>query len=71
MLRAAIRGLESEEGDLKQLEGELAPYSRLRAGRYRVILRSYIQESRKVSRCVFAERRAVVYELFSEILRGT
>jgi mRNA-degrading endonuclease RelE of RelBE toxin-antitoxin system len=69
MLRAAIHGLETEEGDIKQLEGELAAYLRLRAGRYRVIFRSYVQGGKKVTRCVFSERRAVVYELFSEILR--
>ena len=53
-LRAALRGLEEEQGDLKPLEADLAGYARLR-----------------VARCVFVERRAVVYELFSEILRGS
>ena len=69
-LRAAIHGLEKEEGNLKHLEGDLADYLRLRAGRYRVIIRSYMQVGQKITRCVLPERRAVVYELFSEILRG-
>ena len=69
-LRAALRGLEKEEGDLKQLEADLTGYARLRVGSYRVILRFYADVGQRVARCVFAERRAVVYELFSEILRG-
>ena len=69
-LRAALRGLEEEAGDLKQLEADLSGYARLRVGSYRVILRFYIDASQRVARCIFAERRAVVYELFSEILRG-
>ena len=39
-------------------------------GSCRVILRFYTDVGQRVARCVFAERRAVVYELFSEILRG-
>ena len=69
-LRAALRGLEEEAGDLKQLEADLSGYARLRVGSYRVILRFYIDASQRMARCIFAERRAVVYELFSEILRG-
>ena len=69
-LRKALRGLEEEAGDLKQLEADLTGYARLRAGSYRVILRFYADAGQRVARCVFAERRAVVYELFSEILRG-
>ena len=69
-LRAGLHGLEQEQGDLKQLEGDLTGYARLRAGSYRVILRFYTERGHRVARCVFTERRAVVYELFSEILRG-
>lgn len=69
-LRAALRGLEEEAGDLKQLEADLTGYARLRVGSDRVILRFYTNAGQRVARCVFAERRAVVYELFSEILRG-
>ena len=69
-LRGALRGLEEEMGDLKQLEADLSGYVRLRVGSYRVIVRFYSQEGERVARCVYAERRSVVYELFSEILRG-
>ena len=48
----------------------MAGYARLRAGGYRVIVRFFAQGSQRVVRCVFAEKRAVVYELFAEILRG-
>ncbi len=69
-LRAALRGLEQEKGDLKQLEAELAGYTRLRVGSYRIVVRFYAQGGQRVARCVFAEKRSIVYELFSEILRG-
>ncbi len=69
-LREGLRGLEHEKGDLKQLEAELAGYARLRVGSYRVVVRFYAQAGLRVARCVFAEKRAVVYELFAEILRG-
>ena len=55
---------------MKQLEAELSGYARLRVGSYRVIIRFYSDRGERVARCVYAERRAVVYELFSEILRG-
>jgi mRNA-degrading endonuclease RelE of RelBE toxin-antitoxin system len=69
-LRAGLRGLEREKGDLKQLEADLAGYARLRVGGYRIIVRFYGERGQRVARCVFAEKRAVVYELFAEILRG-
>jgi mRNA-degrading endonuclease RelE of RelBE toxin-antitoxin system len=69
-MREGLRGLEEEKGDLKQLEADLAGYARLRVGSYRVIIRFYAAHGQRVARCVYAERRAVVYELFSEILRG-
>ena len=68
-LREGLRGLESEAGDLKQLEADLAGYVRLRVSGYRVMVRFYAEAGERMARCVFAERRAVVYELFSEILR--
>ena len=70
-LRLALRSLERESGDLKQLEGELAGYARLRVGSYRVIVRFYGEKGERVARCVFAAHRPVVYELFAEILRGS
>jgi mRNA-degrading endonuclease RelE of RelBE toxin-antitoxin system len=69
-LRAALHALEQQKGDLRQLESDLAGYVRLRVAGYRVILRFYSEGGRRVIRCVFAEKRALVYELFAEILRG-
>ena len=69
-LREGLRGLEREQGDLRQLEADLAGYVRLRVGGYRVIVRFYAESGQRVARCVFAEKRSVVYELFAEILRG-
>lgn len=69
-LRRGLRGLEEEKGDLKQLEADLGGYARLRVGGYRVIVRFYAESGKRIARCVFAERRAVVYELFNEILQG-
>ena len=69
-LREGLRKLEEEKGDLRQLEADLTGYARLRVGSYRVIIRFYATRAERVARCVYAERRAVVYELFSEILRG-
>lgn len=69
-LREALRGLEQERGDLKQLEADLAGCTRLWIGSYRILVRFYAQGGQRIARCVFAEKRPVVYELFAEILRG-
>ena len=69
-VREGLRRLEEEKGDLKQLEADLTGYARLRVGSYRVIIRFYGDRVERVARCVYAERRAVVYEMFSEILHG-
>jgi len=62
--------LEDERGDLKPLEGELAGFARLRVEHYRVIVQFLSESGKRIARCVYAERRPVIYELFSEILRG-
>jgi len=69
-LRQALHDLEAEKGDLKQLEADLTGYARLRVGGYRLLVRFYAEGGQRVARCVFAERRPVVYELFAEILRS-
>ena len=69
-LRLALRGLEDERGDIKQLEGDLAGWCRLRVTSYRVIFRYEMEENQRVARCVFAERRELVYELFADALRN-
>jgi mRNA-degrading endonuclease RelE of RelBE toxin-antitoxin system len=70
LVRSALKGLEQEKGDIKQLEGELSGYTRLRVASYRLIIRFYAQNGQRIARCVFAEKRAIVYELFADILRG-
>ena len=63
-LREALRDLARGRGDIKGLEPPLEEYQRLRVGPYRVIFR----HAGDRVRCVFAERRGIVYEVFSEIL---
>lgn len=64
-LRDALRKLALGEGDVKNLEPPLEEYQRLRIGPYRVIFRNDGDDVR----CVFAERRGLVYEVFSELLQ--
>ena len=51
---------------LRMLHG----FTRLRVRHYRVIVQFVSRAGRRIARCVYAERRSMVYELFSEILRG-
>ena len=69
-LRAALRGLAREEGDIRALEGPLKDYHRLRVGGYRVIFAYTLSRKRRTIQCVFAERRSAVYEVFLELLRS-
>jgi mRNA-degrading endonuclease RelE of RelBE toxin-antitoxin system len=64
-LRQALRDLAKEKGDLLALEAPLQDYHRLRVGPYRIILR---YAGRKTIDCIFAERRSIVYEVFSDAL---
>ena len=67
-LRRAIRGLAHSRGNCQPLVDDLTGYSRLRVGSYRVVFREDFQEGRRVIKCLFAERRNVVYELFAQML---
>lgn len=67
-LRLAIRGLAGGGGDIKPLEGNLVAYSRLRVRGYRMIYRERVEGDVCVIDCVFAERRALVYEIFTRLL---
>ena len=67
-LRAGIRGLEADQGDIKDLVGELLGFKRLRVGSFRVIYVEAFENGRPVRKCIFAERRDVVYELFSRMM---
>jgi len=63
-LRAALDGLPDGRGDLLALEENLAGFWRLRVGRHRVII-AYTETA---IRCLFAEERRLVYEIFSALL---
>jgi len=67
-LRQAIRGLAEGRGDIKPLQDQLAGYSRLRVGGYRVVFRETSEGAQRVVKCLFAQRREVVYELFQEMI---
>ncbi|HOC56821.1 MAG TPA: hypothetical protein PKI20_14460 [Verrucomicrobiota bacterium] len=68
ILWRGIKGLAQGKGDLRQLEGRLAPYWRLRVDRMRVI---YDQRAIKGERrllCFFADYRASVYAVLEQLL---
>ncbi|HEX3889365.1 MAG TPA: hypothetical protein VHX90_00825 [Verrucomicrobiae bacterium] len=67
-LRAAIKGLADGRGSVKSLEGNLAGYSRLSVAGYRVIYKERAERGERIVDCVFAERRALVYEIFVRLL---
>jgi len=66
-LRAGIRGLAQDRGDIKPLMDELIGYQRLRVGEFRVVYREVFEPGVAVRKCLFAERRDVVYELFRKM----
>ncbi len=66
VLWAGLRKLEREQGDIKALEGPLRNYWRLRVRGYRVVF-AYAPGGKAI-RCIFAERRSVVYEVMEKLL---
>ena len=69
-MRLALRDLESEQGDIKALEGQLNGFWRLRVGSYRVIYVIEVVAGERIMRCIFAERRAFVYALFAKAVKS-
>jgi mRNA interferase RelE/StbE len=67
-LRQALRDLAQGKGDVSPLEGELEGLYRLRVGRYRVIFLYRTTAQRRQVRCVFAEHRGIIYEVFAQHL---
>ena len=63
-----LKDLAQEKGDLKQLEGNLHPFWRLRVDRMRVIYepRSVAGERQLV--CFFADHRSTVYAVLEQLL---
>ena len=66
-LRKAVRALERGEGDPKPLQGKLLSYARLRSAQYRVIYREGLEQGVRVIKCLFAEKRDFVYEMFERM----
>jgi mRNA interferase RelE/StbE len=64
-VREALRRLQHETGDIRALEGELAGFYRLRVGCYRVLFHYVARGSKRVIRCVYANQRQLVYEVFA------
>ncbi len=63
-----LKGLAREEGDVKQLEGKLAPFWRLRVDRLRVIYEPRSEEGQRLLVCFFADQRATVYAVLEQLL---
>jgi mRNA-degrading endonuclease RelE of RelBE toxin-antitoxin system len=63
-----LKDLAQDKGDLKQLEGNLHPFWRLRVDRMRVIYepRSVAGERQLV--CFFADHRSTVYAVLEQLL---
>ncbi|MCC5843701.1 MAG: hypothetical protein JJU05_05560 [Verrucomicrobia bacterium] len=68
-LRLAIHKLENLQGDIRNLEGRLSNYQRLRVGAHRIIFQPIPSQNGPVIRCLFAQHRSVVYTMVEEILQ--
>ena len=67
-LSRALKALAQGEGDIKQLDGKLARYARLRVDQMRVIFdRSAAPGDRRVV-CFYAGYRATVYSVLEQLL---
>ena len=67
-LRNGIRELANDLGDIKPLVDDLLGYQRLRVGEFRVIYRDDFKNGAQLRKCLFAERRNVVYEIFEKMV---
>jgi mRNA interferase RelE/StbE len=63
-VRAALRGLERWQGDIKPLRGELEGFYRLRVGGYRIVCRMV---SKSLVQVEYADTRDIVYEAFRQL----
>ena len=67
-LRAGIRALADDRGDIKPLVDDLLGYHRLRVSHFRIIYREAFEKGVALRKCLFAERRDVVYEIFRKMV---
>jgi len=67
-LRATLHGLKSGKSDIKALEDPLQGFYRARIRGYRIVF-CYEPTAEGVTiKCIFAERRGIIYEVFSHLL---
>jgi mRNA-degrading endonuclease RelE of RelBE toxin-antitoxin system len=64
----AIKNLAQDRGDIKQLEGRLSPYWRLRVDRMRVVYDQRAVKGQRRLVCFFADHRATVYAVLEQLL---
>jgi mRNA-degrading endonuclease RelE of RelBE toxin-antitoxin system len=64
----AIKDLAQDKGDIKQLDGKLAPYWRLRVGRLRFVYDQRAVRGERRSLCFFAEYRATIHAVLEHLL---
>jgi len=67
-LREALHAVEKGEAFPEPLENQLEGFYKFKVSDFRLILQSVPSETGPGLRVVFAERRAVVYELFRRLL---
>ena len=67
-LRTGIRGLAGDRGDIQDLTDDLLGYKRLRVTDFRVVYREAFEKGVPLRKCLFAERRNIVYELFRKMV---
>jgi mRNA-degrading endonuclease RelE of RelBE toxin-antitoxin system len=67
-LRRAIKELADGKGDVKQLDGNLAPFWRLRVSHIRVIFDEKYQNGQRTILCFFADYRTTVYSVLEQLL---
>ena len=67
-LWGGIKRLPNGKGDVIQLEGNLAPFFRLRVGKIRVVFEEKSVAGGRMLVCFFADYRAAVYKTLSQII---
>ena len=67
-LWAAVKSLARDEGNVIQLEGNLAPYFRLRVDKYRVVFEEKAVRGERHLICYYADYRATVYTALSQMI---
>jgi len=64
----AIKGLAADKGDVKQLDGSLASFWRLRVAQMRVVFYPAARTNQRMITCFFADHRATVYSVLEQLL---